>query len=336
MGFAVINQTDNFYLCIDKIYCSMNIQQLEYLVSVDNHRHFGKAAEACGVTQPTLSTMVQKLEDELDVKIFDRSCHPVQPTSIGRQIIEQSRVSLKHFRQINEIVESEQNVAKGNFTLGVIPTIAPFLVPELLSRKAGLGKDVELTLRENTTGNLIKEIVNRNIDGGLMAGPIHNDLLIEYPIYYEKFYAYVSKNEESYACQELDLNEIDISRIWLLENVHCLRGQIENLCQMKKKASALQGAVKYDAGSIDTLINIVDYNDGITVIPEMSAMGLNEERQENLRTFKNMTAVREVCLVVSKEYVRKRMLHLIIDLIRESVPKMMQNPDLKKYVIGID
>lgn len=313
----------------------MNIQQLEYLVAVDNHRHFGKAAEICGVTQPTLSMMIQKLEEELDVKIFNRK-QPIEPTEIGRQIIDQARVSLKYFRQIKEIVESEQNVAKGSFTLGVIPTVAPYLVPELLRRKNEICSDIELTLKENTTGNLVAGILNGTIDGGLMAGPLNNDLLVEYPIYYEKFYAYVSKNDELYSQKELDLNEIDISRIWLLENVHCLRGQIEFLCQMKRKSSALKEAIKYEAGNIDTLINIVDYNYGITVIPEMSAMGLSEEKQENLRTFKNMTAVREVSLIVSKEYVRKVMLNKIMEIVKESVPKMMQDTHLKEYVIGVN
>lgn len=336
MCFYDINQSDNFYLCIDKIYEVMNIQQLEYLVSVDNQRHFGKAAESCGVTQPTLSMMIQKLEDELDVKIFDRSSHPVEPTLIGEQIISQARISLKHFRLIKEIVESEQSCITGHFSLGIIPTIAPYLVPELLNRQQRSEHNIELVLRENTTNNLIQELINGTIDGGLMAGPINNDQLVEYPIYYEKFYAYVSKNDPACREPEIDLDQIDISKIWLLENVHCLRGQIERLCQMKRSASALNQAVKYEAGSIDTLINIVDYNYGVTVIPEMAAMGLSEERQENLRAFKDMTAVREVSLVVSKEYVRKTMLHSVIDIIRESVPKQMQRPELKEHVIGID
>lgn len=336
MCFCDINQSDYFYLCIDEIYGVMNIQQLEYLVAVDSCRHFGKAAESCGVTQPTLSMMIQKLEEELDVKIFDRSSHPIAPTLIGEQIVVQARTTLKHFKQIREIVENEQNFVKGSFTLGIIPTIAPYLVPELLSHKQSEDSGVELILRENTTTNLIKEILNGTIDGGLMAGPVNNQQLIEYPIYYERFYAYVSKNDPAYESKEIELEKIDISQIWLLENVHCLRGQIEHLCQMKRNSLPLNEMVRYEAGSIDTLINIVDYNYGITIIPEMSAMGLSEDKQENLRSFKNMTAVREVSLVVSKEYVRKAMLNATIDIIRQSVPKLMQNPELKEYVIGIN
>ena len=335
MFISIINQTDIFYLCIDKIYVNMNVQQLEYVVAVDNYRHFAKAAEACYITQPTLSMMIQKLEEELSVKIFDRSSHPVEPTAIGRQIIKQARISLQHFRQIKEIADGEQNIVSGSFKLGVIPTIAPYLVPELLSKQKSINNEIELTLRENTTDNVVEWILNGTLDGGLMAGPLNNSNLIEYPIYYEKFYAYVSPNDELYKEREIDLDSVDIDRIWLLENVHCFRGQIERLCNMKRKVSVDGGQVKYEAGSIDTLINIVDYNYGITVIPEMSAMGLSEEKQDNLRTFRNMTAVREVSLIVSKDYVRKKMLNVVIDILRASVPRSMQDPALKEFVVDL-
>jgi LysR family hydrogen peroxide-inducible transcriptional activator len=311
----------------------MNIQQLEYVIAVDNFRHFAKAAEICCVTQPTLSMMIQRLEEELDAKIFDRSKHPVEPTFIGKQIIEQARISLKSFKLIKEIVDNEHNSIKGSFQLGIIPTIASYLVPEIICRQQKNENGMELILKENTTGNAIREILNGSLDGGLMAGPLHHPDLAEYPVYYEKFYAYVSPQDAAYQEKEIDLDEIDINRIWLLENEHCLRGQIERLCRMKEENAGLP--VKYASGSIDTLIHIVDYNDGLTIIPEMHAMGLCEEQQDHLRTFKNRTAVRQVCLVVSKDYVRKTMLNRLLELIRESVPQSMQNPELEKYIVDL-
>jgi LysR family hydrogen peroxide-inducible transcriptional activator len=313
----------------------MNIQQLEYIIAVDNFRHFAKAAEICCITQPTLSMMIQKMEEELGVKIFDRSKHPVAPTTIGRLIIDQARISLKHFRQIKDLVENEQNTAKGTFKLGIIPTIAPYLVPAILEKQCSKYKDIELILKENTTGNLINDIQKGVLDGGLMAGPLAHPELVEHPLYYEKFYAYVSSLDEKYQEKEIDLDEIDINDVWLLENEHCLRGQIERLCQMKRKASDDNISIRYESGSIDTLIHIVDYNHGITIIPEMHAMGLTEEKQENLRAFKNSTAVREVSLITGKEYVRKAMLQVIIEIIRSSVPKSMQNPELKSHVVNL-
>ncbi|MDR3194215.1 MAG: hydrogen peroxide-inducible genes activator [Tannerella sp.] len=313
----------------------MNIQQLEYIVAVDNFRHFAKAAESCCITQPTLSMMIQKLEEELNVKIFDRSKHPVEPTVIGRQVIDQARVSLKYFNQIKEVVDSEQRMAKGTFKLGIIPTIASYLVPVVLHKQYSDYCDVELVLKENTTGNLIIQLLNGTLDGGVLAGPLNHPGLVEHPIYYEKFYAYVSPYDKAYEAKEIDLDKLDIEDVWLLENEHCLRGQIERLCQMKKKSFGSDAKIKYESGSIDTLINVIDYNPGITIIPEMHAMGLSEEKQENLRPFKNMTAVREVSLVVSKDYVRKTLLNVILDIIRGSVPKSMQDPKLKAHVVDL-
>ena len=312
----------------------MNIQQLEYLLAVDTYRHFVKAAEACCVTQPTLSMMIQKLEEELGVKIFDRSMHPVEPTLIGKEIIEQARISLNHFKQIKEIVENEQNISSGSFKLGVIPTIAPYLIPELLNKQNHNHQEVELGIKEGTTDQLIHDLLNGTLDGGIMSGPLNQPKLIEYPIYYEKFYAYVSKNDAMYQEKEINLDKVDIKDIWLLENIHCFRGQIDRLCQQKKKLGD-NSFVRYEAGNIDTLINIVDLNYGLTIIPEMSAMGLSEERQENLRAFKNFTAVREVCLVVSNDYVRKTMLNTMIEIISDSVPKSMKDPELKKFVVEL-
>jgi LysR family hydrogen peroxide-inducible transcriptional activator len=312
----------------------MNIQQLEYIVAVDNYRHFEKAAEACFITQPTLSAMIKKLEQELDLNIFDRSTHPIRPTSAGSLIIEQARIALRNFRQIKEISDNERNMIQGEFKLGIIPTIAPYIVPELLHKQSADNTELSLVISESTTENLIVNLLNGSADGGLMAGPLNHPKLVEYPIYFEQFYAYVSPLDSMYKEKEIDLNKVDINTIWLLENVHCLRGQIEKLCHIKRKRNSAAN-VKYEAGSIETLINVVEQNAGITIIPEMSAMGLNEEKQDNLRLFKNLDAYREVSLVVSKEYMRKAMLDRVLGMITAVVPTVMQNDERKKYVVDV-
>ena len=315
----------------------MNIQQLEYITAVKKHHQFARAAEACHISQPTLSAMIQKLEEELGVKIFDRSKHPIEPTPIGNRIVEQARVSLRNIGQIREIVESERNMAKGTFKLGVIPTIAPYMIPELLNkwrdRPENYG-DIELAIKESSTERMIEEIMAGNLDGGLLAGPLNHSGITELPLYYERFYAYVSKEEE-YRDKEIDLEQVDINSIWLLENIHCFRGQIERLCRMKRNSGETGFSVRYEAGSIDTLINIVDCNGGMTIIPEMLAMSLSEERQENLRMFKGLTAVREVSLMTNKDYLRTTMLNAIADIISQSAPKSMLDADLKKYVVEL-
>lgn len=314
----------------------MNIQQLEYIVAIDNHRHFAKAADACHVTQPTLSMMVQKLEEELEVKIFDRTAHPVETTAIGQQIIEQARVALRQLNRLKAIAENERKMVKGPFRLAIIPTIAAYVVPELLNSQRKSHNRMELMLQEKPTHRIIEDLLNGTIDGGLMAGPLNHPKLVEYPLYYEQFFAYVSPKEKWYKRREIDLEKIDINNLWLLENVHCLRGQIERLCQLKKRTGHPHAPVSYEAGSIDTLINVVDNNAGLTIIPEMAAMSLSEERQEHLRTFKGRRAYREVSLFVSVEYVRKAMLEVVQELVKASVPKSMQDIRLKSYTVELD
>ena len=313
----------------------MTIQQLEYIIAVDNYRHFAKAAEACFVTQPTLSMMIQKLEDELGVKIFDRRVNPVEPTDVGKLVLEQARTSVCHFNMVKEVVNNEMNILTGDFKLGIIPTIAAYIVPELLRTVGVAETGINLIMQEAPTTLIAENILNGKIDGGLAATPLNNPMLMEIPIYYEKFYAYTSPLDSYAEDEEIDMANIDICDLWLLEDIHCLRGQALNLCQRRQEGSECRIA-KYESGSLDTLISIVDYNGGLTIIPEMTAMSLSEEKQSNLRNIKGNTSVREVSLIVSKDFVRRNVANAIVDMIKKSVPKSMQDPELKKYTIGVD
>lgn len=313
----------------------MNIQQLEYIIAVDNHRHFAKAAEASFVTQPTLSMMIQKLEDELGVKIFDRSQLPVQPTVIGVQIINQARVIVSQVKQIKEIIQEEKGIVQGVFKLGIIPTIAPYLLPKLMKIHDENGYDIVLVIEETTTGQLIEKLLNGALDGAILATPLKNDKIAEHPIYYERFYAYVSPRETSlYAKKELEEDDLNINRLWLLEEVHCFRGQILRICNMRKRKSS-HSLFSYEAGSINTLINIVDNNSGLTIIPEMAIEELNEQQRKNVRPLKGISPVREISLVTRREFLRERVLDIIISEIKQSVPQALLNPDLKKFIVDI-
>jgi len=314
----------------------MNIQQLEYIIAVDNNRHFAKAAEASFVTQPTLSMMIQKLEDELGVKIFDRSQLPVQPTPIGTQIINQARVIVSQVKQVKEIIQEEKGVVQGVFRLGIIPTIAPYLLPKLMMRHEENGYDIELAIEEVTTGQIIERLLNGSLDGAILATPLNNDKIKEYPIYYEKFYAYVSPRETSlYAKKELDEEDVNISRLWLLEDVHCFRNQILRLCNTRKRKKNFQSLFSYEAGSINTLVNIVDSNSGITIIPEMAIDELSEKQKRSVRPFRNISPVREISLVTRKEFLRERVLNIITDEVKESVPASLLDTRLKEFVVDI-
>ena len=313
----------------------MNIQQLEYIVAVDNHRHFSKAAEACFVTQPTLSMMIQKLEDELGVRIFDRTQTPIEPTDVGHKVIEQARASIAQINQIKEIVEEEKGVIKGVFRLAIIPTVSPYLLPKLMQVHREQNSDIRLVISEMTTNQVLSNLAKGTIDGGVLATPLHDERMKERPVYYEKFLAYVSPNER-FLHTKTTLEEADLkgARLWLLDEVHCFRTQILNLCNLKNK-NIVNSAFTYEAGSIETLINIVDNNDGITIIPEMALDHLTEKQKLNVRFFENSSPVREISLITRKDFLRERLIEIIEEEIKMSVPASLQNMELQKELIEI-
>lgn len=313
----------------------MNIQQLEYIIAVDNFRHFAKAAEASFVTQPTLSMMIQKLEEELGVKIFDRSQLPVQPTPIGAQVINQARVIVSQVKQVKDIVQEEKGIVKGSLRIGIIPTISPYLLPNLIQKHTEHGFDIELVIEEATTDQIMEKLASGTLDVGILATPLNNDRLKEHPVYYEKFFAYVSPEETSlYAKKELDEDDLNINRLWLLTEVHCFRSQILRLCNMRKKRN-VHTLLSYEAGSIATLVRIVDQNSGLTMIPEMAIDHLTEEQKKNVRPMKKVTPVREISLVTRKEFLREKMLGLLIKEVKDAVPASFLSQELKKFVVAI-
>lgn len=314
----------------------MNIQQLEYIIAVDTYRHFSKAAESSFVTQPTLSMMVQKLEDELGVKIFDRSQLPVQPTEIGERIIHQARIAVAQVNQIKEIIQEEKGIIKGVFRLGIIPTVSPYLLPRLMQVHHENKLDVRIVISELTTDQILKGLANDSLDGGILATPLKEPSIKEYPLYYERFYAYVSPIERAlFAKTSLDESDLNASTLWLLDEVHCFRTQILHLCNLKKKRGTNNAVFSYEAGSIDTLINIVDQNEGLTVIPEMAIANLSEKQKKNVRPFKNSTPVREISLITRQEFLRERLIGIIVDEVKSAVPLSLQDGAMKKYVIPL-
>ena len=313
----------------------MNIQQLEYIVAVDNYRHFSKAAEASFVTQPTLSMMIQKLEDELGVRIFDRTQTPIEPTDIGRKVIDQARVSIAQIHQIKEIVEEEKGITKGVFRLAIIPTVSPYLLPKLMQTHREQKTDIRLVINEMTTNQILSGLAKGTIDGGILATPLHDDRMKERPIYYEKFLAYVSPNERFlHAKSSLEESDLNGAKLWLLDEVHCFRTQILNLCSLKSN-TIVNPTFTYEAGSIETLINIVDNNDGITVIPEMALSHLNDKQKQNVRLFNKNKHVREISLITRKDFLRDRLIEIIEEEIKMSVPASLQNKELQKGLVAI-
>lgn len=309
----------------------MTITQLEYLIALDLYRNFVNAAESCFVTQPTLSMQVQKLEDELGVKLFDRSKHPVIPTNIGELIIAQARNVLQEHSKIIELVQDEKGIIKGNLRVGVLPTIAPYLIPRFLITFLKKYPDVNLIINELTTEQCIFQLKNDMIDCAIMASPIKDKSLIEETLFYEEFVAYVSKNNKLFKKQNIKNEDLDIKDIWLLNEGHCLRSQVLNICGDRKK-DHVNSRFEYQTGSVETLKRIVEQGDGVTILPELAVMDMSDDQMDLVRYFKNPAPVREISIFTHRNIVKKKLIKTISDVISNAVPNKMKKKDKREIV----
>lgn len=301
----------------------MTTIQLEYIVAVDSYRHFSLAAEHCCVTQPTLSMQIQKLEEELNVKIFDRSKQPVVPTEVGMEIIEQARTVLKEAEKIKEIIQDKRNEISGELRLGVIPTLAPYLLPLFLQKFVARYPQVKLKIAEFTTEVLIEKLKSNQIDVGLLVTPLPDNNLFTQHLFYEEFVVYLSKSNELMKKNYVLARDIDVRQLWLLEEGHCIRSQIMNLCELKHRYQD-STTFEYEVGSIETLKKMVELNDGITILPELSLQDLNSDQIIRVRRFESPAPVREVSMATHRNYVKKRMIDALKTEILEAIPTAMQ------------
>ncbi|MES2651246.1 MAG: hydrogen peroxide-inducible genes activator [Bacteroidota bacterium] len=310
----------------------MTLVQLEYIVAVDTYRSFVIAADKCFITQPTLSMQIQKLEEFLNVKIFDRSKQPVVPTEIGAQIINQARTVLQENQKIKELINSQQHDITGELKIGIIPTIAPYLLPEVIAAMLEKYPGLKLLIWEYTTEDIIHHLKTGVIDCGILATPLVDLNIIEAPLYYENFVSYISKNSKLYKKKTIDPDDLADENIWLLNEGHCMRSQVLSICRSTKN-NRLQ-SLTYNTGSVETLIRMVDVNDGATLLPELAIKDLNNRQLSKIRHFKSPEPVREISLVTHKNFVKKRMLNALREEILTMIPKPMKQRK-KKDIIGI-
>lgn len=308
----------------------MNIQQMEYIVALDTHRHFVKAAQSCGVSQPTLSTLINKLEEELDTVIFDRSCHPIRPTAIGEQIINQARVVLYNLSQLKELSLSEREQNSGSLKLGVIPTVAPYILPKLFQEMRTSHPQIDLQVTEQQTHIIVDQLRKAELDMAILATPLYHEDILEIPLYYEKFLAYISPQESLHQSAEIEASQMPTKHLWVLKEGHCMRNQIFNFCDGTSDYNGF-----YEAGSITTLVNIVDANGGYTIIPELHRSLLHREQQDNVREFGASAPVREISLIIRQDYVRQRMVNSLVDAVKAIIPDSMIDTRLKKFAVKL-
>jgi LysR family hydrogen peroxide-inducible transcriptional activator len=303
----------------------MTFVQLEYIVAVDTYRHFATAAGHCFVTQPTLSMQVQKLEEELGLKVFDRSKQPVIPTEAGRAIIEQARRILSEKQLITEIVQEKKGILTGELRIGIIPTLAPYLLPLFVQNFSAKYPQIKLVVNELTTGLVVTQLREGRIDVGVLVTPLQENGIREQVLFYEELLVYVSRKNAAYKKTYMLAQDIDPSKLWLLEEGHCFRSQIVRLCELRK-ASKEGSHFDYEAGSLETLRRMVELNDGITILPELAALDLTGRQQQLIRHFKRPAPMREVSLVVHRDFVKQRLVQALHQEILRSIPeKIRQN-----------
>lgn len=302
---------------------------MEYIIAVDNYRHFVKAADSCGITQPTLSSMIRKLEEELDVVIFDRNSHPVRPTIAGEEVLRQARMVVYHAKQLQETSLSEKKRASGNIHIGITPTIAPYIIPKLFHR-VNDNPDITMQASELHRNVLIDKLKNAELDMAIMSCPHEVEGLLSVPLYREKFFAYVSPSDPLYDQESICSRTMPSERLWALKHEISFQLQVSEFCDQESQRSLL-----YESGSVATLLHIVNENEGFTIIPELHIPMIREEHRCNLRPLVDPVPVRNVSLFIRNDYVREALLNFVVNAIKTIVPEHMIDEHLLKYPVRL-
>lgn len=309
-----------------------SITQLEYLLAVEEERHFGRAAKRCHVAQPSLSIQIQKLEEELDVVIFDRSKKPIKVTEDGQVVIDQAKVILKEHKKLAFLAQGSSDDPRGVFELAVIPTLSPYLLPLFLGRFSEKYPHVHLKIREAQTDDIIRLLKDDKIDGALLVTPLNDEQILERHLFYEPFHAYLSRQHPLLDKKKLKDKDLEGEDFWLLEEGHCFRNQMLNICSIGKENKVLEN-VEFSSGSLETLVQLVKRNKGFTMLPELALSQFSAGEKKYTRSFYDPAPTREVSLVHSRSFLKEKVLQSLEETILESIPKELKS--LKKGNVQI-
>lgn len=296
----------------------MTITQLQYVLAVAEHQNFTLAAEKSFVTQPTLSMQVQKLEDELGILIFDRSKKPISITEIGKKIVAQAKNIVAEAERIKDIVDQDKGYVGGEFVLGIIPTVMPTLLPMFLQTFVKRYPKVKLVIKEQNTDELIRNLQDGHLDAGIAATPLSIEFLKEKPLYYEPFVGYVPTNHRLAQKQEIEVDDLAIEDILLLQDGHCFRDGVINLCAATK--NRLGENFQIESGSFETLVNLSNEGMGMTLLPFLNTLELDEKKKMNLKHFKAPSPAREISLIYHKNELKIQ----IIDALKEVISSVVR------------
>lgn len=310
----------------------MTLTQLSYIVAVDKYRHFATAAQNIYITQPTLSMQIQKLEEELGVKIFDRSKTPVVPTEIGAKIIEQAKIILSGSKHIEDMVAVKDGMLSGNFRVGIIPTIAPYLVPLFLKAFITRHPEVSLTFEEALTNDILTGLQEDYFDAGIIATATTHQFFEE-ELYLEPFLAYFNINHKLAAKNKIDPDELTDEDVWLLNQGHCFRDQALKICKQVNDKKERR-TITFESGNLETLKRLVEQDFGMTLMPYLAA---TQETPENnfgiYKEFEDPVPTRKIRLVYSREFLKNNVIHAFSEVIRETIPEKLR---MQKEELVID
>ena len=302
----------------------MTIIQLEYLLSVANHGSFSLAAKTCFVTQPTLSMQIQKLEEELGLKIFDRTKKPLLITEAGKEILEQAKVILAESNRMQEIVTDFQGKISGRLRIAILPTIAAYLLPMFVPSFTKKHRDVILQTEELTTEEILIRLNKDSLDAGIVATPLDEKGINEIPLFEEKMFAYVSPKHPWSKLKSICLDDIKLHELWLLKEEHCFRSQALQICNSNISPNNHTNFV-FESGSLETLKRLVEEYNGITILPELATLSLSAKQRKLLKPFRRKHPHRQISLITSRHYIKKQLLNALKEEIIKKLPKQFHN-----------
>jgi len=312
----------------------MTLTQLNYILAVDRCRNFAQAARECYVTQPTLSMQIQKLEDYLQIVIFDRTKTPVEPTPMGKKVLEYAKKVMAGAQELEELSNSLRGEVRGEYLLSVIPTLAPNVLPLFVKKFIDQYPEVELKIFEYQTNDIIRFLKEGKVDGALLAGPLDEKELKEEHLFYESFKIFFSPDHPLLKKKVIDDKELDIREAWLLKEGHCLRSQVLQLCQYRKQSG--KGHLFFEAGSLETLVNMVKSSTGFTVLPHLACRNLSKVDKKLLRDFKGVLPVRDVVFATGPMSMKASIEKALVTTIIKNIPKEIKKSDEKSEIIPIN
>ncbi|MGV7221006.1 MAG: hydrogen peroxide-inducible genes activator [Nitrospinales bacterium] len=314
----------------------MTLTQLTYIVAVAQHQNFGSAAKSCFISQPTLSMQIQKLENDLGVTIFDRSKKPVEPTQIGQKIIAQAQTALQEVLRIEEIIKAEEGEISGEFKLGIIPTLAPYLLPVFLQNFTTSYPKVNLIIEELQTHQITQKLKEDRLDAGILVTPLNTNGITERPLFYEPFVVYLSPNHSLHKFKKVSEGDLTLDDIWLLNEGHCFRDQAINICKKVNREEQPKKKLVFESGNLETLKRLVDKNYGYTLVPTLAIAGMApKEVEKKVKFFKSPVPTREVSIIHSRSYLKKSIIDALHNKIISSLPEEFKKSSSKKRIVEL-